>query len=540
MDVLMVAGTNRNSALGYIIAFAMVGLAFLLRLSIGDVLTDAHVVFIPPVLVAAFFGGVGPALVALCLSVFIVQYAFDGAGPLLLPASLNGWVDLVCYIGGALVLIGLIQLLMNALAERNALRAGLAEFNARTDMIVDERLEQLKLDMSEQATAESQRFQIQKMETIGQLTGGVAHDFNNMLAVIVGSLDIAERRLEKGQIDQTRQCIGNAREGARRAAALTNRLLAFSRQQPLSPAVLDLNATVEAIKDSLSDLSASAIEVEFVEAPGLWPAFADPAQLEHAIGNLVSNARDAMPDGGKLTIETANAELDSRYALSHPEVRPGPYVLLTLTDTGCGMASDVLDRVFDPFYSTKGPRVGTGLGLSQVYGYVKQSGGHIRIQSEPGKGTVVKLYLPRYQGEVVPTAPSAPSLPAGLPKAARHEIVLVVEDEDNVRHVMVEALRELGYSVIEASGGKDALQQLQLYVHIDLLFTDVVMPEMNGKMVADAVKDRFPGVKVIYTTGYTRNTIVHNGIVDPGVNLLKKPFTLEQLAVKLSETLKRD
>lgn len=539
MDLLMVAGTNRNSILGYIIAIAMVGLAFLLRLSVGDILADAHVAFIPPVLIAAFFGGLGPAFLAMTLSIFVVQYAFTGTGPFLLPMGLNAWVDLLCYIAGALVIIGLIQVLMTVLTERNRLRASLTEFNARLDVMVEERIDQVKLDMREQATAESQRFQIQKMETIGQLTGGVAHDFNNMLAVIVGSLDIAERRLEKGQLEQTRQCIGNAREGARRAANLTTRLLAFSRQQPLSPAVLDLNAVLSGMKDSLHETAGRDIKVEIVETAGLWPAFADPAQLEHAIGNLVSNARDAMPEGGTLTIETGNAELDARYARSHPEVRPGQYGVIMVEDTGSGMAADVLDRAFDPFYSTKGPRIGIGLGLSQVYGYVKQSGGHIRIHSEIGSGTTVKLYLPRYQGEAVFPIPR-PEKPTGLPKAARHEIVLVVEDEDNVRHMMVEALRELGYSVIEASGGKDALQQLQLYVHIDLLFTDVVMPEMNGKMVADAVKDRFPGVKVVYTTGFTRNTIVHNGIIEPGVNLLTKPFTLEQLALKLSETLKRD
>ena len=522
MDLLMVAGTNRNSVLGYMIALAMVGLAFLLRLSVGNVLADAHVAFIPPVLIAAFFGGMGPALLAMVLSVFVVQYAFAGSGPFLLPVGLNGWVDLVCYIAGALVIIALIQTLMTVLAERNQLRTSLTDFNARMDLMVEDRIDQLKLDMSEQATAESQRFQIQKMETIGQLTGGVAHDFNNMLAVIVGSLDIAERRLEKGQMEQTRQCIGNAREGARRAATLTNRLLAFARRQPLSPAVLDLNAVIARMKDGFQEMTAGGVTVDIIETTGLWPAFADPVQLEHAIANLIGNACDAMREGGTLTIETGNAELDSRYARSHPEVRPGAFVVITVKDTGIGMAADVLDRAFDPFYSTKGPRVGTGLGLSQVYGYVKQSGGHIVIQSEPGTGTSVKLYLPRYQGEAVAPAP-ATEKPPGVPKAARHEIVLVVEDEDNVRHMMVEALRELGYSVIEASGGKDALQQLQLYVHIDLLFTDVVMPEMNGKMVADAVKDRFPGVKVVYTTGYTRNAIVHNGIIEPGVNLLTKP-----------------
>lgn len=539
MDLLMIAG-RRNSMLGYVIALVMVGFSFLLRMSAGGFLSNyPYLMFILPVLVASFFGGFGPGLLSALLSAGIVQYVFVSGSASLLPASPQEWIGLLIYLFNSIIIIGLIHSLLTAHREQNLLRAQLMEFNAHLGKLVDERTDALKAEMSEHANAQAQLRQLQKMETIGHLTGGVAHDFNNMLAVIVGSLDIAERRLAKGLADETRQCIGNAREGAKRAAVLTGRLLAFSRQQPLSPEAVDANKLVGGMSEMLRRTLGEEIQIETVLAGGLWTTHADMSQLENAILNLAINARDAMPGGGKLTVETANAELDERYARQHAEVRPGQYVMISLSDSGTGMSPDVIERAFDPFYTTKGPGKGTGLGLSQVFGYVKQTGGHIKIYSEIDRGTTVKIYLPRYVGSATPNI--SPAVAAALlPRAKRNEIVLVVEDEDHVRHMTVDALRELGYSVIEASGGKDALQQLEMHSHVDLLFTDIVMPEMNGKMVADAVSSRFPLIKVVYTTGYTRNAIVHNGVLNPGVNLITKPFTLEQLAQKLSDVLKHD
>jgi signal transduction histidine kinase/CheY-like chemotaxis protein len=539
MDLLMVAGTNRNSVLGYIVAIVMVSFALLLRLAAGDLFSDfPYLLFFIPVIVASFFGGIGPGALAIVLSAAAVHFSHVGPGGPLLPVDASQWTGLVVFVLSAGLLSALIDGLLFALRRQGDLQNRLLEFNANLDKLLEERTDALKIEMSEHAVAQAQLRQVQKLETIAQLTGGLAHDFNNLLAVIVGSLDLAERRIAKGLVDESRQCIGNAKEGARRAAQLTARLLAFSRQQPLTPEVLDVNQVIGIMADPLRRLLGADITIETTLPGGLWTTSVDRQQLENTILNLAMNAREAMNPGGKLTIETANAEVDGQSTRESQEMRPGQYVKVTITDTGTGMAADAVERAFDPFYTTKGPGGGAGLGLSQVFGYVKQSGGHVELRSQPGTGTSVTFYLPRYAGKDAPKIITVPEKP-GLPKATRHEIVLVVEDEDNVRHMTVEALRELGYSVIEASGGRDALQQLANHPHIDLLFTDIVMPGMNGKMVADAVKDRHPGIKVIFTTGYTRNAIVHNGVVEPGINLLTKPFTLEQLAVKLSDVLKR-
>jgi CheY-like chemotaxis protein len=375
---------------------------------------------------------------------------------------------------------------------------------------------------------------MQKMESIGQLTGGIAHDFNNMLAIVIGSLDLAKRRIEKDPA-KAETCIDNAMQGAERAAQLTSRLLAFSRQQPLAPRVVDANRLVGGMSELLRRTIGETIRFETVLAGGLWPAFIDSGQLESAIVNLSVNARDAMPEGGKLTIETSNTHLDDEYAAQHSEVTAGQYVMVSVTDTGTGMPADVIERAFDPFFTTKGVGKGTGLGLSQVFGFVKQSGGHVKIYSEPGVGTTIKLYLPRHHG----MAEVAEELAHGvdLPQAREGEIILVVEDEDRVRQLSVDTLRELGYIVIHASNGRHALEKLDTHPHIDLLFTDVIMPEMNGRKLADAARERRPGLKVLYTTGYTKNAIVHNGMLDHDVNFLAKPFTVTQLAVKVRQVL---
>ena len=398
--------------------------------------------------------------------------------------------------------------------------------------------ERLVVEMAERQAAEVQVRQLQKMEAIGQLTGGIAHDFNNMLAIVIGSLDIAKRRLSGAEHPQVMNCLDNAREGAQRAVLLTNRLLAFSRQQPLEPSSLDANKLVGGMSELLRRTIGEPIAVETVLAGGLWKTYADASQLENAILNLAVNARDAMPDGGKLTIETSNAHLDEQYAGQHADVRAGQYVLISVSDTGVGMAPEVVQRAFDPFYTTKGVGKGTGLGLSQVFGYVKQSGGHVKIYSEIGRGTTVKVYLPRYTGEDKNVQPAPPS--GDIPRGDHNEIILVVEDNTQVRHMSVAALRELDYTIVQAATPSEALKQLELQPHISLLFTDVVMPEMSGRQLATLACERRPELKVLYTTGYTRNAVVHNGVLDSGTQLLVKPFTLEQLARKIREVLETD
>ena len=391
----------------------------------------------------------------------------------------------------------------------------------------------LMAEAAQREAAEAQVRQLQKMEAVGQLTGGIAHDFNNMLAIVIGSLDIAKRRLATDP-PRVEVCLDNALEGAQRAAELTGRLLAFSRQQPLAPRVLDANRLVGGLSEMLRRTVGEQLKVETVLAGGLWTAIADAGELENAILNLCVNGRDAMPEGGRLTLETSNAHLDDAYAATQPEVTPGQYVMISVTDTGAGMPAEVISRAFDPFYTTKGVGRGTGLGLSQVYGFVKQSGGHVKIYSEPGVGTTVKLYLPRGQAAATPGPVAAPAV---SPRAVKGEVVLVVEDEAGVRGVSVEALRDLGYTVVHAPDAALALVALDAQPRVDLLFTDIVMPDMNGRELADEATRRRPEVKVLYTTGYTRNAIVHNGVLDAGVAFLPKPFTFSQLATKVRQVL---
>ncbi|RYF26871.1 MAG: PAS domain S-box protein [Comamonadaceae bacterium] len=379
--------------------------------------------------------------------------------------------------------------------------------------------------------------QAQKMEAVGQLTGGIAHDFNNMLAVVLGSLELLDRRFAATE-PRAKRYIDSARDGAKRAAQLTQRLLAFSRQQPLSPVPLDANQLVAGMSDMLRHSLGGAVRLETVLSGGLWRLHADRNQLENVILNLAVNGRDAMgplADGGRLTIETANAHLDERYAAEHLGVAAGQYVLIAVSDTGSGMPPEVMAQAFDPFFTTKEVGRGTGLGLSQVYGFIKQSGGHVKIYSEVGEGTTVKVYLPRlvHHPEEDAPPPDAPQLPRGDHK----EVVLVVEDEPAVRQFSVDALGELGYRVLEADGAAAALKILDAHPEISLLFTDVVMPDVNGRKLAEEALRRRPGLKVLFTTGYTRNAVVHNGVLDAGVHLLGKPFTLEDLAMRVREAL---
>jgi signal transduction histidine kinase len=388
-------------------------------------------------------------------------------------------------------------------------------------------------DVTAEREREEQLRQAQKMEAVGQLTGGVAHDFNNLLQIVVGNLELLERNLPEDGV-RLRRVAGNAMQGARRAATLTQRLLAFSRRQPLDPRPIEVNRLVRGMSELLGRSLGETVELETALAAGLWRVEADPNQLEAALLNLAVNARDAMPDGGKLTIETANTHLDQAYAQQNVEVAPGQYVVVCVSDTGTGMTKAAAARAFEPFFTTKEPGKGTGLGLSQVYGFVRQSGGHVKIYSEVGEGTTVKLYLPRYTGPLDVADDAAPvAAPQGV------ETVLVVEDDADVRSYTVEVLTELGYRVLEASDGPAALRLLDRgEVEVDLLFTDVVLPGgLNGEQLALQARARRPQLKVLFTTGYARNAIVHHGRLDPGVQLITKPFTYGDLAGRVRDVL---
>ena len=385
--------------------------------------------------------------------------------------------------------------------------------------------------------AQEQLRQAQKMEAVGQLTGGVAHDFNNLLQIVVGNLEILQRGLLPEDAGRLRRSADNAMTGAKRAATLTQRLLAFSRRQPLAPKPVDANALMSGMSDLLSRALGETIELETVLAGGLWRTEADPNQLESAILNLAVNARDAMPNGGKLTVETVNARLDEAYAQSNLEVRPGQYVVISVSDTGSGMDRATMARVFEPFFTTKQVGKGTGLGLAMVYGFIKQSGGHVKLYSEPGQGTTVKIYLPRLARSVEEDKPVPVS---AIPEASPTETILVVEDDDDVRAYSVEVLRELGYRVLEASDGPSALAALERPGAFDvrLLFTDIVLPGgLSGADLARTATALRPGLKVLFTTGYARNAIVHQGRLEEEVELITKPFTYADLAAKVRDVL---
>ena len=373
----------------------------------------------------------------------------------------------------------------------------------------------------------------QKMDAIGHLTGGVAHDFNNLLTIISGNLEIAQRGLvswNDGARERLMRAIKNASAGAQRAATLTQRLLAFARRQPLDPKPTNVNVLISEILEFFRRTLGENIDLEFVGGAGLWLVEVDPGQMEAAILNLVVNSRDAMEASGKLTIETGNAFIDEGYSRHNADISVGQYVVISVTDTGSGMPREIQEKAFDPFFTTKDPGQGTGLGLSQVYGFVKQSGGHVKIYSEVGEGTTVKIYLPRslaiLDRVALETAPIVGS-PGG-------ETVFIVEDESEVRSYLTETIGDLNYQVWEASNGAAALAQFDAHpFRIDLLLTDVVMPGINGRELADQLRIRQPGLKVLFMTGYSRNAIVHQGRLDPGVFLLQKPLTQAMLATKI-------
>ncbi|HEV2186478.1 MAG TPA: PAS domain S-box protein [Stellaceae bacterium] len=376
--------------------------------------------------------------------------------------------------------------------------------------------------------------QAQRMEAVGQLTTGIAHDFNNLLTTIIGNLDLISR----GSSDHAvvAQRLVSVAHAAHRASSLTSRLLAFARRQTLAPQATDINRLITDMSELLRRTLGENIDVEAVLAGGLWRAFVDPVQLENSLLNLAINARDAMPDGGKLTVESANTYLDEEYAESRPEVTAGQYVLIAVTDSGSGMTPEVIERAFEPFFTTKSEGVGTGLGLSQVYGFVKQSGGHIALYSEVGQGTTIKIYLPRYSGA---DAPEPTRVRPDVTTLASGETVLLVEDDAAVRDFAGDALRLLGYRVVVAADAATALSALDAHPQIDVLLTDVALPDLNGRQLANQVTRRRPAVKVLFMTGYARNAIVHQGVLDPEVDLLAKPFTVDSLGRKLRQVIAR-
>jgi PAS domain S-box-containing protein len=435
------------------------------------------------------------------------------------------------------------------ITDRRSAAEALARLNDELEQRVAERTVAFEQEAAKRAEAEARLRQSQKMEALGQLTGGVAHDFNNLLTVILGSLETMQRRItdvpgderEDTSKSKLSRSIGMALQATQSAAQLTHRLLAFSRQQPLQPKVLQINELIAGITEMIARTLSEAVQLETHLAPDLWLAFADANQLEIALLNLVVNSRDAMPEGGKLTIETANAQFDQSGLAQ--DIAAGDFVMLTVSDTGTGMTKEVIDRAFDPFFTTKGPGKGSGLGLSMAYGFVKQSGGHIRLYSELGHGTCVKIYLPRsreMQDETSLESDRARPVSRVLPHARQGETILVVEDNVDVRGYSVSTLLDLGYTVREAGTGPEALRLLQEQpeMRLDLLFTDVVLPDgMNGRQLADRLLKLRPALPILFTTGYTRGAIVKHGRLDPEINLIAKPFNIDQLARKIRQLL---
>ncbi|PNU03361.1 ATP-binding protein [Novosphingobium guangzhouense] len=410
--------------------------------------------------------------------------------------------------------------------ERDRASAELRALNETLEQRVAERTEELM-------KAEEQLRQAQKMEAVGQLTGGLAHDFNNLLAGISGAIEMVGTRLKQGRIADVDKYLVAAQGATRRAAALTHRLLAFSRRQTLDPRPTNVNVLVNGMTDLIQRTVGPAIRVETVGAAALWPTLVDASQLENALLNLCINARDAMPDGGRITIETANKWLDHASARTH-DVPEGQYLSLCVTDTGTGMPPDVITKAFDPFFTTKPIGQGTGLGLSMIYGFAKQSGGQVRIYSEVGHGTTVCVYLPRHYGDAGEDA--SHSVEVKVSGVGAGETVLVVDDEPSVRMLITDILEDLGYTVIEAADSASGLRVLQSDVRIDLLVSDVGLPGgMNGRQMADAGRQVRPDLKVLFITGYAENSVIGNGHLEPGMQVLTKPFVVETLAARVRD-----
>jgi signal transduction histidine kinase len=397
---------------------------------------------------------------------------------------------------------------------------------------LEQALDDLRAESEERERAEMALRQSQKMEAVGQLTGGIAHDFNNMLAGIVGSLDLMKRRLAAGELERVPKYLDAAMTSAQRAAALTARLLAFGRRQSLDLRSVDVNAVVASLDDLLQRTLGEGILVEVRLAEDLWSSLTDSNQLENALLNLAINARDAMPEGGRLTITTRNAVFDARTARRHAGLAPGEYVVIDVADTGTGMSPDTMSKVFEPFFTTKPIGQGTGLGLSMIYGFVKQSDGHVEIDSTVGEGTAIRLFLPRHVAVAEPVEEEGTAAPDG-----KGETVLVVEDEPLVRMLIVDVLEELNYTALEAASGDKALPMLQSGQRIDLLVTDVGLPGMNGRQLAELARGLRPELKILFVTGYAEKAAVRSEFLGENMEIVTKPFALEALATKIREMI---
>ncbi len=429
-----------------------------------------------------------------------------------------------------------------------ALRGRRRQYDAR-DRLIDLSESELRLQRTletleqqvEERTAqlrhnEDALRQSQKMEAVGQLTGGIAHDFNNMLTGIIGSLELLRRRVSRGKLDDLDSLIDLGVTSANRAAGLTHRLLAFSRRQSLDSKPVEINQLVTAMGELLQRSINESIALDMSLTDALWTAEADPNQLESALLNLVINARDAMPNGGNLTVETSNRHLDSVFTAAYGTLKPGDYVELSVSDTGCGIPESVMGRVFDPFFTTKPIGQGTGLGLSMIYGFARQSHGHVTIHSVVGKGTTVSLFLPRFVGEIVANQTADPTL---LPLAVAGETVLIVEDDPAVRILVSAVLKELGYAFVEAGDANTAVPIIESEQRIDLLISDVGLPGMNGRQLAEIGRQIRPELKVLFITGYAEHAAVRGGFLDPGMQLITKPFTFDLLTAKVREMIRQ-
>uniref|UniRef100_UPI0025E4B06F PAS domain-containing sensor histidine kinase n=1 Tax=Phenylobacterium sp. TaxID=1871053 RepID=UPI0025E4B06F len=406
----------------------------------------------------------------------------------------------------------------------------------RTEALA-EALARLQKEGQEREAIQDALRQAQKMEAVGQLTGGIAHDFNNLLTGVLGSIDLLQKRLAQGRMTDVDRYAATAEGAAKRAAALTHRLLAFSRRQPLDPRAVDANRLVGSMEDLLRRTLGEKVELEVVRAAGLWTTLCDPHQLESAILNLAINSRDAMPDGGKLTIESCNAHLDNAYTARERAVKPGQYVCVCVTDTGVGMEADVIAKAFEPFFTTKPIGQGTGLGLSMIYGFAQQSNGYAKIYSEFGQGTTVKLYLPRHFGAAEqPEALGARADDAPLNVTGK--VVLVVEDEPSVRNLVVDVLTERGYATLEAADGPAGLSILEGPSKIDLLITDVGLPGLNGRQLADAARGRRPDLPILFMTGYAENAAIAGGFLEAGMEMITKPFAIDIFNGRVSDILR--
>lgn len=504
------------------------------RLALDPYLTGTpFITLFAGIVIAAFFAGFWWAMLTILLGAIALEILIMPSVAMVRSHDMD-WLPTTFFLLTSLMIALIIESVFRAHDDRMAVADELAKLNAGLDDLVADRTAQLERQIEERQAAEARLHQAEKLDAIGHLTGGIAHDFNNMLAIITGSLDLAKRRLG-GQTDaRIFSHIDNAANAAERAAALTHRLLAYARKQPLDPRRLDINALVGSVHALLERTLGEQVQVELQLDAEVWPCHADQTQLETAIINLAVNARDAMPDGGKLLIETTNVSLDEAYSSRHDDLAPGDYVRIAISDTGIGMSPEVQARALDPFFTTKDVGKGTGLGLSQVYGFLKQSGGHLNLYSEQGKGTTVKLYLPR-ASQAAAEEPDAQTRMRFAPP--QNLTVLVVEDDDGVRAMARASLIELGFIVHDVDSPIEAVKLIENGLSVDLLFTDVVMPHMNGRQLADRLRETRPDLKVLYTTGYTRNAILHNGVIDSDVVLLVKPYSVDDLARKIIDAL---